>query len=64
MGLDLWFREDVQRVLTALLSANNRKEPGERQRGYEDALFDLALAFGVVVPGAAARGDETHQRGV
>jgi hypothetical protein len=42
MALDLWFREDVARILIALASA------GE-QRGdeYRRALVDVALAFGI-----------------
>ena len=45
MGLDLWFREDVQRILAALASA------GEAHgAAYLKALTDVSIAFGVVVP--------------
>ena len=44
MALDLWFREDVERILTALASAK-RDDPA-----YLQALHDVALAFGLVRP--------------
>lgn len=42
MGLSLWFREDVLRILRALASAGLDHGPEYRQ-----ALYDVALAFGV-----------------
>lgn len=44
MGLSLWFREDVLRILQALASAGIGHGPEYRQ-----ALHDVALAFGVEV---------------
>ncbi len=44
MGLSLWFREDVVRILRALASAGIAYGPEYRQ-----ALHDVALAFGVEV---------------
>ena len=45
MGLDLWFREDVARILAALASAGDHYGPN-----YQKALADVALAFGVTPP--------------
>ncbi len=42
MGLSLWFREDVIRILRALASAGIGHGPEYRQ-----ALHDVALAFGI-----------------
>ena len=50
MGLDIWFREDVQRTLTALISQASRREDDDYKRGYMDALYDVALSFGIVAP--------------
>lgn len=62
MGLDLWFREDVARILAAtqetmagLVSAvpsANPRETNAYQRGFVDALRAVGVAFGVVVPSA------------
>ena len=51
MALDVWFKPDVARILTALASAGELRGP-EYRRGLEDA----ALAFGVRlgVPAALA----------
>ncbi len=50
MGLDLWFRDDVKRILAMAAQAAERY-PGDFQAGYVAALSDLALAFGVAAPG-------------
>jgi hypothetical protein len=42
MPLEVWFREDVARTLTALAAAGSRQGPE-----YHKALFDVAIAFGV-----------------
>jgi hypothetical protein len=42
MALDLWFREDVARILTALAAAGSERGPE-----YHKALFDVGLAFGL-----------------
>jgi hypothetical protein len=59
MALDLWFREDVSRILASTheaMSASARALPsldpelGETYRqGFLDALRAIAIAFGVVV---------------
>ena len=51
MGLDLWFRQDVARILASVGQAASRHAQGEYKRGYNDALADVALAFGLVTPG-------------
>jgi hypothetical protein len=43
MALDLWYRQDVAHILTALASAGADHGPT-----YLKALHDVALAFGVV----------------
>ena len=49
VGLDLWFREDIQRTLNGLARAAARYN-GEYAAGYLDALGDMATSFGVTVP--------------
>jgi hypothetical protein len=49
MGLDLWFREDVMRTLQSLAQAQSRYA-GEFSDGYQAALWDLAVAFGIREP--------------
>lgn len=66
MGLDVWFRDDVARMLAAAhetLQASSRGAPPldpERaeayQQGFEDALRALAVAFGLTGPGARQNG--------
>lgn len=57
MGLDLWFKEDVARILASCHetmratseSVGDGNEAGYHYRqGFEDALRAVALAFGVV----------------
>jgi len=43
-GLDMWFRDDVGRILIALASAGANRGPE-----YLAALHDVALAFGLDV---------------
>jgi hypothetical protein len=43
MALDMWYRQDVAHILTALASAGADNGPA-----YLKALHDVALAFGVV----------------
>jgi hypothetical protein len=60
MGLDLWFREDVARILAAThtaMAASLRAAPAvDREaaeayrQGFEDALRAVGVAFGVAVP--------------
>jgi hypothetical protein len=59
MGLDLWFREDVQRILLsahetmqATMSASARREgTAAYEQGFVDALRAVALAFGLNLSG-------------
>jgi len=46
MGLDLWFREDIARILHGLARTASRHN-GEYQRGYADALGDIAASLGI-----------------
>jgi hypothetical protein len=60
MGLDLWFREDVARILasiqqtmTASLGAVPTQNPevaDAYQEGFADALQAVAVAFGIAAP--------------
>ena len=62
MGLDLWFREDVARILastheTLRASAGavaplDEERAAAYQQGFEDALRAVAVAFGVLGPGS------------
>jgi hypothetical protein len=61
MGLDLWFREDVARILASthetMRAAMGATVPLDvesaetYQQGFADALKAVAVAFGVAVPG-------------
>jgi hypothetical protein len=61
MGLDLWFREDVARILASthetLRGAAGAVAPLDEERaaayqqGFEDALRAVGVAFGVMGPG-------------
>lgn len=46
MALNLWFAPDVARILLALASSGRDRGPE-----YAAALRDVALAFGLIVPG-------------
>lgn len=60
MGLDMWFREDVQRILASALEvqrnaasampALDEKASAAYQRGFVDALKSVAVAFGLAPP--------------
>ncbi|MBN1954826.1 MAG: hypothetical protein JW900_07225 [Anaerolineae bacterium] len=50
-GLDLWFRQDVARILASKAQAASRYTGAEYREGYMDALADVALAFGLVAHG-------------
>lgn len=64
MGLDLWFREDVARILastheTLRASAGavaplDEEQAAAYQQGFEDALRAVGVAFGVLGPGLSA----------
>jgi hypothetical protein len=59
MGLDLWFREDVVRILAATgetmralskaLSPSGSRDGEAYRQGFADALSAVATAFGVEV---------------
>ena len=44
MALDLYFKDDIIRILTAISSAGDQHGPE-----YQKALGDVALAFGINV---------------
>ena len=47
MALDIWFYNDVKRILLALARAASRYDAAYRD-AYLDALGDVAQAFGLV----------------
>lgn len=59
MGLDLWFREDVARILAATQETMQSSQAAtvineDYQLGFRDALRAVAVAFGVVAPSPIA----------
>ena len=70
MALDLWFREDVVRILASTgeaMSAGQTAVPALDQdladayrHGFCDALHALAVAFGVASPIATVYGGKLH----
>jgi hypothetical protein len=68
MGLDLWFREDVGRILAATQEAMRASldavgatgqgqglaEARAYQQGFEDALRAVRMAFGLAAGGGAS----------
>ena len=71
MGLDLWFREDVARVLASTQEAMRNslgavapadlKTAGAYQQGFVDAIRAVAFAFGIVPESAAESGHRWRQ---
>jgi hypothetical protein len=59
MGLDLWFREDVARILAGLAQQAARRDGGDYGQGYLDALADVAISFGLTVQNENRRGPVT-----
>jgi hypothetical protein len=65
MALDLWFREDVTRILastydamqssTRAASYESSKESDLYRQGFSDALRAVAVAFGVFTPNPRSR---------
>lgn len=63
MGLDMWFREDVQRILASTLEVQRNSARAltpldaeaatAYQRGFVDALMAVAVAFGIWPPSTA-----------
>jgi hypothetical protein len=72
MSLDLWFREEVTRILASVLEVqrNNARSiapldtetAAAYQRGFVDALLAVAVAFGVRGPLAAPVAREVDPR--
>jgi precorrin isomerase len=69
MGLDLWFRQDVMRILAAAWETMQATAKGTRtgmaptaedplaqayERGFEDALRAVGVAFGLAASGRRA----------
>ena len=60
MGLDMWFREDCQRILASVLEtqrnaarampALDTEQAAAYQRGFFDALRAVAVGFGIAPP--------------
>lgn len=67
MALDLWFREDVKRIIastydtmqssTAISSSQNSGETDVYRQGFTDALRVIAIAFGLGSPSSADRSE-------
>lgn len=65
MGLDMWFREDCQRILASVLEVQRNSAQSVAaldteyavayQRGFVDALCAVAVAFGIRAPTSAGR---------
>jgi len=61
VALDLWFRDDVARILASThetmrgtagsVTPLDEQRASAYQQGFEDALRSVAVAFGVAVPG-------------
>lgn len=78
MGLDLWFREDVARILASthetMAASLGAATPVDAEaadayrQGFNDALRALAVAFGVAAPrlagGHGHNGDNGRSRAV
>jgi hypothetical protein len=70
MGLDLWFREDVTRILASAyeamgatmeaVSPKSSGEPNAYHRGYVDALRTVGIAFGVAIPRSSGQGERAQ----
>jgi len=52
--LDVWFREDAERLLTMAAQAAERYPAGRFRDGYLAAVADVARGFGVHLDGARA----------
>ena len=73
MGLDLWFREDVARILASTRETMLATMSGAQvldsdhaeayKQGFADAILAMAVAFGVAVPRAIGN-DERRAGGI
>lgn len=71
MGLDLWFREDVSRILAsayeAMQASTEAVDPQYPEvatiyrQGFVDALRTMAVAFGVSAPSSAEMEPEVRR---
>ena len=50
MGLDLWAKQDIARMIASMVQGANRNPRTEYWQGYMDALSDFAVAFGLYIP--------------
>jgi hypothetical protein len=74
MALDLWFREDVARILLSAHEtmkaslggvASTRTDVADAYRqGFADALQAVGIAFGVAVPGAVGNARSCGSRSI
>ena len=55
MALDLWYPDDVRRILLGLARAASRYTDAEYRQAYHDALTDAAVSFGVLRDGVRWR---------
>ena len=72
MGLDLWFREDVARILastheamaapTSALPAADAERAAAYRQGYADALRAVGIAFWVAAPRRSGDGQSRPMR--
>jgi hypothetical protein len=71
MGLDLWFQDDVARILAATketmrsslgaVAPLDAEEANAYQQGFADALRSVAVAFGVCPPDLAPWPEERRR---
>jgi hypothetical protein len=74
MGLDLWFREDVVRILASTQETMRKSmaaSPPLRvaaadsyREGFDDALYSVAVAFGICAPTVLASGGQRPAQAV
>lgn len=50
MAVDLYFKDDLQRILASKWQAAVRDKQGDELVGYVQALHDLAVEFGIPDP--------------
>lgn len=70
MGLDVWFRQDVARILASTqetlgrardaVPALDAERASAYEQGFEDALRVVAVAFGLGVPRHTGLTDEVY----
>ena len=65
MGLDIWYREDCQRILASVLESHrsalaaapalDTEHAAAYQRGFTDAMRAVAVGFGIAPPTRAEK---------